>query len=64
VRKLAEKYPDEVQIVAENEDGSIVAHIPVSYLKISRGKQDLTEEQREDKRNRAYAIFKTREIYT
>jgi predicted N-acetyltransferase YhbS len=59
-RKLAEKYPDEVQIVAENEDGSIVAHIPVSYLKISRIKPNFTEEQREGLRTRMYALHKTR----
>lgn len=35
IRKLAEVYPDEVEIVAENQDGSIVAHIPLSYVKVS-----------------------------
>lgn len=39
VRKLAEKYPGEVQIKAKNKDGSIVAHIPTSYIKISRSKR-------------------------
>jgi hypothetical protein len=44
VRKLAGKYPDEVQIVSENQDGSIVAHIPTSYIKISRSKRATSEE--------------------
>lgn len=32
VKKLAEKYPDQVQIDWENKDGSIVAHMPVSAI--------------------------------
>lgn len=28
-KKPAEKFPDKVQIIAENEDGSIVANMPV-----------------------------------
>lgn len=39
VRKLAKSYPDEVQIVAENQDGSIVGHIPTCYIRISRIKR-------------------------
>lgn len=45
IEKLAEKYPDEVQIVHRNK-GSIVAHIPVHYINISNRKRDLTEEER------------------
>ena len=33
IRKLKEQRPDEVDIV-ENTDGSIFAHIPVSWIKI------------------------------
>lgn len=33
--KLSKNYPDEVKIIAENADGSIFAHVPVSYIKIS-----------------------------
>lgn len=46
IRKLAEKYPDDVQIRSENKDGSIVAHIPVSYIKINNSKRELSEEER------------------
>lgn len=35
VRKLAEQYPDEVKIVTDNYDGSLVAHLPLSYIKVS-----------------------------
>lgn len=47
IRKLAEKYPDECQIVAENDDGSIVAHFPVKWIHISRREgRELTEEEK------------------
>lgn len=29
IKKLAESHPEECQIVAENQDGSLCAHIPV-----------------------------------
>lgn len=46
IRKLAEKHPEDCQIIADNEDGSICAHVPVSWLRISPPKQ-YTEEQRQ-----------------
>ncbi len=56
IRKLAERKPDEVKIVA-NKDGSIYATLPLSYLKFNPPK-DLTEEQKKElakrlKRNRS-----------
>ena len=49
IRKLAEKYPDKVQITAENKDGSIVAHIPVKAIKINiiEGREKTDEEIQE-----------------
>lgn len=44
--RLAEEHPDEVKIVAENDDGSIFAHIPVRYIKISPPKK-MSDEQKE-----------------
>lgn len=44
VLRLAEES-DEVEVVATNEDGSILAHIPVSWIKINRPLK-LTEEER------------------
>lgn len=46
VRELAEKFPEEVEITAENEDGSIVAHLPVSALHLSIIRKNMTDEQR------------------
>lgn len=47
IRKLKDKRPDEVEIVAENPDGSIVAHVPVEWMKIRPKREvNLTDEQR------------------
>jgi hypothetical protein len=46
IKKLAEKYPDECEIVAENKDGSIVAHFPVKWIHISNLKREMSEEER------------------
>lgn len=34
LRKLAKKYPEQAQILAENPDGTIFARIPVSWIRI------------------------------
>ena len=52
IKKLAEEYPDECQIVAVNNDSSIVAHFPVKWIKISANKREVTEEQRAASRER------------
>ena len=53
VRKLAEKFPDEVEIVYTNKDGSIVAHLPLRAIKINlTEKRELTDEQLEGLRER------------
>ena len=46
VLKLAEQFPDEVEIRARNKDGSIFAHVPVSFVTIRKPKQ-VSETQRE-----------------
>lgn len=40
-----ETNPEDVQVVAENDDGSFVFHVPVSYIKFNPPKK-LTEEQK------------------
>lgn len=51
VKELSEKYPKECQIIAENEDGSIFAHIPVGWIRINPP-MNLSEEQRAVKAER------------
>lgn len=34
IRKLAAERPEECEIVAENQDGSICAHVPVEWVRI------------------------------
>lgn len=48
LRKQAEQYPDEVKILNVNEDGSIVAHIPLKWFKAPTPPQKrvMSEEQR------------------
>jgi hypothetical protein len=46
IKELAQKYPKEVTITAENADGSIVAHVPTKWVRISAPRK-MTEEQRE-----------------
>ncbi len=48
IRKLAEKYPEECRILAENPDGALLAHIPVEWIRINPGLV-LTEEQKRKK---------------
>ena len=51
VRRLAEKYPDQVLIIAEpeNNDGCIYCELPTSWLRIQPpAKRNLTDEQREE----------------
>mgnify|MGYP000200165442 CR=1 FL=1 len=45
IEKLANEYPDECKITARNTDGTICAHVPVSWIKISP-KRKVSEQQR------------------
>lgn len=47
IKNLAAERPAECEIVAENADGSLCAHIPVAWIKINPTKQ-LSEEQRRE----------------
>lgn len=46
IKELAKKHPDECEIMTENKDGSMLAHIPVEWIRINPGK-DLTDERKE-----------------
>ena len=55
IRKLSEREPEAVEIIADgSENGSyLYAHIPASWIRINPPrKYDLTEEQREQVRER------------
>lgn len=47
IKELAKKKPDECQITNTNPDGSIVAHIPVSWIRINPN-MELSDERREE----------------
>lgn len=46
IRKLAQSHPEECEIVAENKDGSICAHVPVAWIRIIPLRK-LSEEQKQ-----------------
>ena len=47
ITRLNARYPDEVEILTTNQDGSIFAHVPVDWVVIRKPKQlNLTDEQR------------------
>lgn len=47
IRKLAVERPNECEILAENKDGTLLAHIPVEWVKVIPPRQ-LSEEQRKE----------------
>jgi len=51
IRKLSISHPEECRIIAENKDGSICAHIPISWVKFGPPRT-VTEEQAENARQR------------
>lgn len=58
IKKLAETRED-VEIIAENKDGSIFAHIPVSWVRINPPKVlNLSEEERERRRKQGNIMSK------
>lgn len=59
IKKLKEKYPEDVTICVENYDGSIVAHIPTSWIKINASKREMSDEQREAARKRLTKYLKS-----
>ena len=47
LRRLKEKYPEQVQITRENKDGSLLAHLPADWMRIVPKRKDtLTDERR------------------
>ena len=61
VKKLATQYPEQCQVVVENKDGSICAHIPVGWVKISPPKK-VSDKQREISRSIILALNSKRAI--
>lgn len=51
INRLAKLYPNEVKIDKVNNEGTILAHIPLSYLKFQRPRT-MTEEEKNIARER------------
>lgn len=60
---LKDQYPDEVEILTINEDGSMVAHVPYSWLKFVKppAKREYTDEQKQAMAERMSKARKARE---
>ena len=48
IESLADKYPNKVKILARNNDGTILAKLPLKSLKLSIIERELTDKQREE----------------
>lgn len=47
IKRLKQKYPDDVIITAENADGSTVAHVPLEWMRIVPKRQvSMSEESK------------------
>lgn len=57
VKKLVEQHPEKCQVIAQNEDRSILVHVPVKWLKINPP-MNLSKEQREKLRERGKNLQK------
>lgn len=57
--KYAETRPDEVNHVVINKDGTMVCHVPVSYVKVSPPRQ-ISDEQREALGERSRKMWEER----
>ena len=58
IKKLAEKYK-EVEIIKENTDGTLLAHLPLKFIKISAPRQ-VSDEQKEKARERFKTMHKNK----
>lgn len=51
IEKLAKERPDECKILARNSDGTILAHVPTSWVKISPPRKvEMSEDRKEELR--------------
>ena len=49
IHKYKEKYPDQIDIIHINSDGSVLAHAPESWFKFSPPKQmNISKERRKE----------------
>lgn len=65
IRKLTERFPDDVIITHENNDGSIVAHVPTRWIRINPPKEmsdEYKEQLAERGRNNLLALRATNTV--
>ena len=57
VEALCKKHSDKAKIITYNNDGSILAKLPLKALKLSIIEKELTDEQREEMAEKAKKRF-------
>lgn len=61
IKRLAESDTN-VKLIQENSDGTILAHLPLKYLKLSAPRK-MTEEQKAAARDRLKSFHKSKEYF-
>jgi len=61
IHKWKDQYPEQVDIRAENEDGSILVHLPIKWLKVSPTKR-ISDEQKQAMSERGKLNKKNKDI--
>ena len=61
IKQYADEYPEDVTIVYENDDGSVVARMPAEWFRLPKPpkKMNFTDEQRQAMAERLAAHRKT-----
>ena len=57
IKRLAESHPDECVIMEENYDGSIVAHVPTKWIKISANRAKKQISTRESRKKSLFFLY-------
>ena len=58
--KLRKEHPDEVERIAENADGSVMYHVPASWVRVRPPRKvNLTDERREELAARMRSLHET-----
>ena len=62
LRRLKEKYPDQVEIAYENKDGSLLARVPFDWMRIVPKKRDTMTDQQRAARSERMKAFRAEQL--
>lgn len=61
IKSYKEKYPEEIDIIAENDDGSMLAEFPIKWFKFPRHPKKMSDEQKEAAGERMKKMWKNKQ---